>query len=39
MRADEIVVLDRGRIQQVGSHDSLIAQPGLYQTLAQTQLR
>ena len=34
--ADEIVVLDRGRIVQRGTHDSLIAEDGLYRTLVQT---
>ena len=31
--ADEIVVLDRGRIVQRGTHDSLFAEDGLYRTL------
>lgn len=31
---DRIVVLDRGRVVQEGSHGELLAQPGLYQTMA-----
>ena len=31
--ANEIIVLDRGRIVQRGTHDSLIAEDGLYRTL------
>lgn len=33
VNADEIVVLDQGKIVQQGSHDDLILQVGLYQTL------
>ncbi|NCJ08496.1 ATP-binding cassette domain-containing protein [Synechococcales cyanobacterium C] len=31
--ADQILVMDRGKIVQSGAHDALIHQPGLYQTL------
>ena len=34
--ADEIVVLDRGRIVQRGTHDHLIAEDGLYRTLVMS---
>ncbi len=35
--ADLIVVLDSGRIVQQGTHDDLMAQPGTYRELYQTQ--
>ena len=35
--ADQIVVLDQGRISQIGSHDELLTQGGLYQRLHQLQ--
>lgn len=33
--ADKIVVLDKGRIVQLGTHEELIAQPGVYNDLMQ----
>ena len=37
--ADRIAVVDDGRIVQLGSHDALVDQPGLYRTLFETQFR
>ena len=37
-RADLIVVLDKGRVVQTGSHETLLNQPGLYQRFAQLQI-
>ena len=35
--AHRVIVLDRGRIVQQGSHETLLAQPGLYSTFWQQQ--
>ncbi len=35
--ADRILVLEEGRIVQDGKHDELVAKPGLYRTLYETQ--
>ena len=37
--ADQIIVLDRGRVTQKGTHDELMEQPGIYRELYQTQRR
>lgn len=36
-RADRIVVMERGRIAQLGSHEELMGQPGLYRELIGVQ--
>ncbi len=38
-RADRILVLDQGRIVQMGTHAELVATPGLYQKLHRLQFR
>ena len=38
-RADRILVFEEGRITQSGTHDELIAQPGLYQHMCRVQER
>jgi subfamily B ATP-binding cassette protein MsbA len=38
-RADGIVVLDRGRIVETGTHDGLLARGGAYARLYKLQLR
>jgi subfamily B ATP-binding cassette protein MsbA len=38
MRADAIVVLERGRIVEVGRHDDLLAREGVYASLYRMQL-
>jgi ATP-binding cassette subfamily B protein len=37
VNADRVVVIDRGRVVQVGSHAELVAEPGLYRDLYETQ--
>jgi ABC-type multidrug transport system fused ATPase/permease subunit len=39
LHADRIVVLERGRIVQVGPHERLLAESGLYRRLYETQFR
>jgi len=33
MRTDKIIVMDRGKIVQIGKHNELIRQKGLYKRL------
>ena len=39
MNADLILVLDKGRVVQRGTHDALIAQPGIYRQIHDIQTR
>jgi ATP-binding cassette subfamily B protein len=39
MRADEIIVLDQGRVIQRGTHQELIQQEGLYRRIFELELK
>jgi len=39
MNADQILVMDKGRIVQRGTHDTLVNQPGIYQQIYDLQVR
>jgi ATP-binding cassette subfamily B protein len=39
MNADHILVLEKGRIVQQGTHETLVAQPGYYQQIYDLQAR
>jgi ATP-binding cassette, subfamily B, bacterial len=39
LSADQILVIDKGRIVERGTHDELLAQDGLYAQLYETQFR
>ncbi len=39
MQADQILVLENGRVSQLGTHAQLVAQPGIYQEIYNIQLR
>ncbi|MDX2077591.1 MAG: ABC transporter ATP-binding protein [bacterium] len=39
MHADKILVLDKGRIVQMGTHEELVNQPGIYQRTYEMQAR
>jgi len=36
--ADKIIVLDKGRIVQIGNHEELIRQQGLYRRMCEEQM-
>ncbi|MBM3252186.1 MAG: hypothetical protein FJZ11_05365, partial [Candidatus Omnitrophica bacterium] len=38
-RADKIVVLDKGEIVDIGTHEQLLAKEGLFKRLYQTQFQ
>jgi ATP-binding cassette subfamily B (MDR/TAP) protein 9 len=37
-KADKIVVINKGKVEQMGSHEQLLAQEGMYKTLVQRQM-
>ena len=38
MQADRILVLDKGRVADVGTHAQLISRPGIYREIARIQM-
>ena len=39
MHADNIIVLDKGRVAQSGSHDKLLEQDGIYKKIYDIQMQ
>jgi ABC-type multidrug transport system fused ATPase/permease subunit len=39
LNADKIVVIDEGRVREIGTHTELLKRAGLYATLFETQFR
>lgn len=37
-KADKIVLINKGRVEQVGTHDELFSQEGMYRSLVQRQM-
>lgn len=37
-KADKIIVINKGRVEQMGTHEELLKQPGTYSTLVQRQM-
>ena len=39
MHADSILVLDKGRVADIGTHEELISRDGLYRTIYEIQMQ
>ncbi|CAI4221697.1 unnamed protein product [Auanema sp. JU1783] len=37
-KADKIIVINKGRVEQMGTHEQLLSEPGTYATLVQRQM-
>ncbi|VDM81381.1 unnamed protein product, partial [Strongylus vulgaris] len=37
-KADKIIVINKGKVEQIGTHDELLRQPGTYATLVARQM-
>ena len=39
MHADSILVIDKGRVADIGTHEELISRDGLYRTIYEIQMQ